>query len=183
MGNLRIISGIVKGYHLHSVPGDVTRPITDRVKGALFNILGPDIIGSIFLDLFAGTGSVGIEALSRGADYVCFIDNNRKAYETIKKNLEHTSFNSNVDIQLIDAFSYLKQSLTRKFDYIYIAPPQYKKLWTRALQGIDLNPLLVSPDAWIIVQIDPLEYIQIELKNFTEFDQRKYGDTLLVFYR
>jgi len=183
MKNLRVISGKARGYHLQSVPGDVTRPITDRVKEALFNIFGSDIVGSSFLDLFAGTGSVGIEALSRGAEFACFIDNNRKANETIKKNLDHTALNTNADIIFIDAFTYLRQPINRKFDYIYIAPPQYKQLWNRALQELDNEPAHITPDGWIIIQIDPLEYHPIQLKNFSEFDRRKYGDTLLVFFR
>ena len=87
MSNLRVISGIARGRRLKSVPGDVTRPITDRVKESLFNILGPDIQDSVVLDLFAGTGSIGIEALSRGAAYVCFNERHRLDIKTIRENL------------------------------------------------------------------------------------------------
>ena len=83
MGSLRVISGLARGRRLRSVPGDTTRPITDRVKESLFDILGADVVGSAFLDLFAGTGSVGIEALSRGADFARFIDLHRPAIQTI----------------------------------------------------------------------------------------------------
>ena len=84
---MRVISGTAKGRNLQSVPGDSTRPITDRVKEALFNIFGADMIDAEFLDLFGGTGGVGIEALSRGAAHAVFIEKNRKAQETIKANL------------------------------------------------------------------------------------------------
>lgn len=181
MKSLRIISGTARGRHIYSVPGDVTRPITDRVKEALFDILGGDIVGSAFLDLFAGTGSVGIEALSRGADFACLIDNNRRAYETILKNLELTILREKAVVMHIDAFIFLKQPITRKFDYIYVAPPQYKQLWSKAMQVLDEQPDHLSPEGWIIAQINPIEYKSLELTNFKEFDQRKYGDTQLVF--
>ena len=84
---MRVISGSAKGRNLQSVPGDSTRPITDRVKEALFNIFGADIVDADFLDLFGGTGGVGIEALSRGAAHAVFVEKNRKAQETIKANL------------------------------------------------------------------------------------------------
>ena len=87
MSNPRIISGKARGFRLQSVPGDSTRPVTDRVKEALFNILNGDIQGSTLLDLFAGTGSIGIEALSRGAAFVRFIDINKQAVTTVKNNL------------------------------------------------------------------------------------------------
>ena len=87
MSTIRVIAGKARGRKLRLVPGDSTRPITDRVKENLFNILGSDIAGSCLLDLFGGTGSVGIEALSRGADWVRFIDLNRNACRTIQQNL------------------------------------------------------------------------------------------------
>jgi 16S rRNA (guanine966-N2)-methyltransferase len=90
MTRLRVIAGQAKGLRLSMVPGKSARPISDRVKGALFNIIGADVVGSYFLDLFAGTGSVGIEALSRGAARVLFVDNDRKAIWTTIANLKHT---------------------------------------------------------------------------------------------
>ena len=84
MASLRVIGGTARGRKLRSVPGDTTRPITDRVKESLFNILSADIEGSCLLDLFAGTGSVGIEALSRGAEFVRFIDKHHTAIKTVK---------------------------------------------------------------------------------------------------
>lgn len=183
MSSPRIIAGQVKGFRLQSVPGNSTRPITDRVKGALFNILEGDIQGATLLDLFAGTGSVGIEALSRGAEYVLFIDNNHKAIETLRSNIEHTGFKSQATITHSDAFTFLRKPSEKQYDYIYIAPPQYQGLWLQALQQIDSDPFLLTQDGWVIVQINPIENKLVELKNLTEFDQRKYGDTLLIFYR
>ena len=90
MSGLRVIAGTARGRRLRAVPGDITRPITDRTKESLFNIIGSDIVGAGFIDLFAGTGSVGIEALSRGAKYVRFVDFHQSAIQTVKSNLEHT---------------------------------------------------------------------------------------------
>ncbi len=183
MSGLRIIAGKARGRKLRSVPGDATRPITDRVKESLFNILGADVQGSTWLDLFAGTGSVGIEALSRGADFVRFIDLQRQAVETIRTNLSQTGLQAGSEVLRQDAFHLFAQAADRGFDYIYIAPPQYKELWQRALLALDENTSWLNDDAWVIVQIHPVEQKVLALKNLEEFDRRKYGSTLLVFYR
>jgi 16S rRNA (guanine(966)-N(2))-methyltransferase RsmD len=178
----RIIAGKARGLRLQDVPGNITRPITDRVKESLFNILGPEIQGASLLDLFGGTGSVGIEALSRGADFVRFIDLHRAAVNTIKANLEHTRLKAGAEVLLGDAFSVLRQPPDRPFDYIFIAPPQYKGLWQRAMTELDTNLGWLEPDGWVLVQIDPVEYENLPLQNLVEVDQRRYGSTLLVFY-
>ena len=182
MSNPRIISGKARGFRLHPVPGDSTRPVTDRVKEALFNILNGDVPGSTLFDLFAGTGSIGIEALSRGAAFVRFIDINRQAYNTVKANLTHTNLEKDSEVIFTDAFQAIKQSPDRNFDYIYVAPPQYKHLWERTMTELDLKPDWLAPEGWIIVQIDPIEYLSLPLDHFHEFDQRRYGSTLLIFY-
>lgn len=178
----RVIGGTARGIRLKDVPGDITRPITDRVKEALFNILGGDIIDASLLDLFGGTGAVGIEALSRGATFVRINDLNRAAITTIRANLEATRLQSHAQVTQGDAFSLLQQAADRAFDYIYIAPPQYKGMWQRAIKLVDDHPNWLSDEAWVIVQIDPVEYEAISLKNLNEFDQRRYGSTVLVFY-
>ena len=179
----RIIAGSARGIRLQMVPGDITRPITDMVKEALFNILGKDdVLDSSWLDLFGGTGSVGIEALSRGAKFTRFVDLNRPAINTIQANLDKTHLAKQADVVQADAFTMLKRRPDRTFDYIYIAPPQYKDLWKRALSELDANPGWLQTDTWVIVQIDPVEYQSQSLRNLTEFEQRKYGSTLLVFY-
>jgi 16S rRNA (guanine(966)-N(2))-methyltransferase RsmD len=183
MSTLRVISGSARGQRLKPVPGETTRPITDRVKESLFNILGPDVQGAVFLDLFAGTGSVGIEALSRGADYVLFLDLNRLPIKTVRENLARTNFGNKALVRQADAFSFLKGASIRKFDYVYIAPPQYKGLWEKTLILLDDHVDWLFEDSWVIVQIHPKEYKKIPLKRLIEFDQRKYGNTLLVFYQ
>jgi 16S rRNA (guanine(966)-N(2))-methyltransferase RsmD len=178
----RIISGKARGIRLRMVPGDITRPITDFVKEALFNILNEDVVDSAWLDLFGGTGSVGLEALSRGASFCRFIDMNRPAVETIKANLDLTRLKVSAQVVQADAFQYLVRPPDRKFDYIYIAPPQYKGLWERAISLLDTHPAWFHTESWVLVQIDPLEYVQPVLTHLIEFEQRKYGNTLLIFY-
>lgn len=183
MTGLRVIAGRARGQRLRSVPGDTTRPITDRTKESLFNIIGGDIQDASLLDLFAGTGSVGIEALSRGAAYVRFVDRERLAVGTVKANLASTGLSANGEILQVDAFRLLQATPDRFFDYVYIAPPQYKGMWLQALELLDTNTGWLAENAWVIVQIHPVEYEAAELANLEEFDQRKYGSTLLVFYQ
>ena len=179
----RIIAGTARGIRIESVPGDITRPITDMVKEALYNILSTDILDAEMLDLFGGTGSVGIEALSRGAAFTRFIDLNRAAIVTIKNNLDKTKLKDKAEVLQADAFAVLKRKPDRQFDYIYIAPPQYKQMWQPALHALDENPGWLSEDGWAIVQIDPVEYEVQTLTHLEEFEQRKYGSTLLLFFQ
>ena len=187
MSELRIIGGKARGRRIRSVPGEMTRPITDKVREALFNIIGTDIQGATLLDLFAGTGSVGIEALSRGAEYVCFVERNRQPITIIRENLKITGLEEGAVVTHMDAFVLLERPFNHIYDYVYIAPPQYKEIWIRALKSLDTHIEWLSEDAWVIVQIHPIEYKPISeempIYNFIEFDQRHYGSTLLVFYR
>ena len=180
--SLRVISGTARGRKLKSVPGDTTRPVMDRVKEALFNILADDVIDSNWWDLFGGTGAIGIEAISRGASFVLFTDLNRLPVETIKENVEHCGFTKQTEIRRGDAFSLLAAKADKQFEYIYIAPPQYKQMWLSALKLVDGNMEWVTEDGTVIVQIDPTEYEEVELTNLVEGEQRKYGSTLLIFY-
>ncbi len=182
MSGIRVIGGKAKGRKLQLVPGESTRPITDRVKESLFNIIGADIQGATMLDLFAGTGSVGIEALSRGAAYVRFIDLNRRAVKTVQANLQLTGLAASADVVRGDAFRLLQSPPDRPFDYVYVAPPQYQGMWAKALHLLDQHTGWLQEDAWAIVQIHPREYVPKSLQNLIEFDQRRYGSTLLVFY-
>jgi 16S rRNA (guanine(966)-N(2))-methyltransferase RsmD len=183
---MRVIAGIAKGRILKSVEGDTTRPITDRTKEALFNIIGSDIVQSSFLDCFAGTGSVGIEALSRGSSFARFIDQNPKAIHVIRENLKATGLIEKAEVLRMDVFAALARQSDRRFDYIYVAPPQYHELWSKMLILLDNHMDWLSDDGWIIVQIHPVEYEDLtkshQIKNIAQFDLRKYGSTLLLFF-
>lgn len=178
----RVIAGSAKGHRLKLVPGDGTRPVTDRVKEALFNILGSSIIERTFLDLFGGTGAVGIEALSRGAVYARFIERDRLAVQTIHENLETTGLKERAEVLHTDALAYLERDTPRPFEFIYVAPPQYKKLWKKALLKLEKYRGNMVPDASVIVQIAPEEKEDLPLEYLELYDERRYGKTLLMFF-
>ncbi|HJS28994.1 MAG TPA: 16S rRNA (guanine(966)-N(2))-methyltransferase RsmD [Anaerolineales bacterium] len=179
---MRVIGGTAKGFKLKAVPGTGTRPISDRVKESLFNIIGPDIERASFWDLFAGTGSVGIEALSRGASYVRFVDTSNKALAVVKENLKTTRLGNSAEILKGDALALLEERPNKAFEYIYIAPPQYQSLWIRVMERLANQSGWLAEDGWAIVQIHPVEYESLKFGDLVEFDRRKYGSTLLVFY-
>jgi 16S rRNA (guanine966-N2)-methyltransferase len=179
---MRVIAGTAKGKRLKLVPGDTTRPIMDRVKEALFSIIGYRILDANFLDLFAGTGSVGIEALSRGASHVVLLDLDRIAVKTIRENLSITGFTDKAEVRRMDAFTLLKQPPDRHYHFIYVAPPQYQDMWRKTLHLLDENPAWVSDETVVIVQIDPSEQEDVSLKHLHVFDERRYGKTLLWFF-
>lgn len=180
--SLRVIAGSARGRRLKSVPGNITRPVMDRVKEALFNILAGDVVDSNWWDLFGGTGAIGIEALSRGAAFVRFSDLNRAPIETMQENVRHCGFSSRAEIRRGDAFGMLSAKPDRQFQFIYIAPPQYHEMWSRALTLLDQNVNWLTGKGTAIVQIDPLEYRDIALKNLEETERRKYGSAMLLFY-
>jgi len=182
MATLRVISGSAKGKRLKTVPGDSTRPITDQVKEALFNILADEVLDIDILDLFGGTGAVGIEALSRGANSVLFLDTSHQAIKVIKDNLQTTKFSQQATVIRGDAFAYIQNPSRLGYDLIYVAPPQYKDMWEKAMRLLDENPDLLHDDGQIIVQINPIEWSEQNYENFIEFDRRKYGDTELIFF-
>ena len=182
MANPRIIAGSRKGMRLNAVPGDSTRPVTDRVKEAVFNIIGADIVDASMFDLFGGTGSIGLEALSRGASYVRFSDANRSAYNTLVSNIKLTRFEKQAKAYFGDVFNILRGIPDRDFEYIYVAPPQYKEMWKHIMEVLDKNDGWLTDDGWIIVQIHPIEREDLELECYELFDERKYGSTTLLFY-
>ena len=180
---MRVIGGQARGHKLRQVPGDSTRPITDRVKESLFDILADWVVGTRWLDLFAGTGQVAIEALSRGAQGATFVDNSRAAVVTIRENLNHTKLAALAEVHQYDAFDFLNSVSQGAYDVIYVAPPQYKGLWLATLRRIDEEAdRLLSGDGLVIAQIDPREFREIDLDRLTLVDRRKYGNTMLCFY-
>ena len=217
---MRVISGTAKGRPLKPA-GAATRPITDRVKESLFDILAARVVGANLLDLFAGAGSVGIEALSRGARAATFVELDRDALHAIHANLETTRLTDRARVVRLDVFKFIrhgggviasaaKQSPSHepeitssqseaplagkqllamtqsvgegKYDLIYIAPPQYKGLWAETLRALDGSALLAERGI-VVAQIHPKEYTELALTKLELFDQRKYGSTLLCFYR
>jgi 16S rRNA (guanine(966)-N(2))-methyltransferase RsmD len=182
---MRVIAGVAKGRILKAVPGETTRPITDRTKEALFSILGSWIIQARVLDLFSGTGAVGIEALSRGASHVTFIENNPAATRIIGENLRLTGLAERALVKRVDVFKFLEHAPPQgqPYDLIYIAPPQYRQLWLKTIKMIDRDlDTWLLPEGVVIVQIHPVEFEEIALGNLVRYDERKYGSTLLCFH-
>lgn len=179
---MRVIAGSARGHKLQTVPGESTRPITDRAKEALFSILADDIIDMRVLDLFGGTGAIGIEALSRGAAFVHFVDRNRRAIQTMQANLTHCRLADRARVQQADSFDVLQSTHPAAFDLIYVAPPQYQGLWRKALEMVDQRPELLARYGAVIVQIHPREDAPVPLTHLEEFDRRRYGSVLLLFY-
>jgi len=179
----RVIAGSARGIRLKMVPGDSTRPVMDRVKEALFNILGLAVVDAHVLDLFAGTGAVGIEALSRGAAWATFIDIERAAVQTIQANLKATHLDEHAEVLRMDAFDLINRQEIEPYSLVYIAPPQYSGLWKRALVALDAAaPRILEPDALVVVQIDPREQEAVELLQLHSYDERTYGNTRLCFF-
>jgi len=183
---MRVVAGTAKGRKLKSPSTPGTRPVMDRVKTALFDILSPRIRDTYFLDLFAGTGSIGIEALSRGAKAATFVEQGPEAYKCIRDNLAITGFTDRSELLRTDAFAFLERAYTtgRRYDILYIAPPQYHGMAARAVIQVDGEPPL-RQGGLVIVQIHPRErddLATLTLLRLRLTDERRYGSTLLVFY-
>ena len=186
---MRVVTGEAKGRKLKTLKTMTgTRPIMDRVKTALFDILSDEVVESRFLDLFAGTGSVGIEALSRGAAHATFIEMDGKILKLVRENLQITKLADRAETIQADAFKFLAQQAThvgRTYDIIYVAPPQYQEMAARALTLLDTSPL-VPEEGLVIIQIHPKERTNVAAVLCTRLaltDERRYGSTLLMFYR
>ncbi len=179
---MRIIAGTARGRRLATVPGTSTRPITDRAKEALFSMLHDWIPNRRVLDLFGGTGAVGLEALSRGAAHATFVDAHPQAVRTIRHNGALCRVTHRMDVIQGDSFHFLQRTALPVFDLIFIAPPQYQSLWQRALAAVDERPAVLDPDGLAVVQIDPREDTEIPLTHMVRFDTRRYGRVQLCLY-
>lgn len=178
---LRIIAGQARGRRLRTPKGRTTRPTGDRVREALFNILGQDVIDSVFLDLFAGSGAVGLEALSRGARKVVFVENNRRALDCLLLNLSETGFKGKGQIIAVDVRRALinlnRQGL--KFNIIYIDPP-YGHDWGGEILSAVVS--LLFPAGQVILETATLE-ASPETEGLLMVSRRVYGDTALNIYQ
>jgi 16S rRNA (guanine966-N2)-methyltransferase len=190
---MRVVTGSAKGRKLKGPKTPGTRPIINRVKTALFDILSWRVEDARFLDLFAGTGSVGIEALSRGAASATFIELSPQIVKLIRENLLITGLSERAEVLHMDSFKFLQAHAaqgishppTRQYDMIYVAPPQYQEMAARALGMLDGSPLLAE-DGLVIVQIHPKErpgVAAVPLKRLVQTDERRYGSTLLHFFK
>lgn len=149
---MRVIAGKAKRIPLRTIEGLDTRPTTDRIKETLFNMISEYLADSTFLDLFSGSGAIGIEALSRGAASAVFVEQNKKAVACIRENLKATRLEADAEILGIEVIAALKQSEEKKtFDYIFMDPP-YDQLWEKKVLEYLSESNLLSQDGLIIVE-------------------------------
>jgi 16S rRNA (guanine(966)-N(2))-methyltransferase RsmD len=179
---MRVIAGTAKGRPLRPPRTSTTRPITDRAKESLFAILGPRLPGARFLDLFAGTGGVGIEALSRGCAQATFVERSRQALDGIRHNLEVTGLADRAEVAARDVFAYLRDSPS-PFEVIFVAPPQWQGLWTRAVTLLDSQPGWLAEEAIVVAQHDPAENTSLDLAHLAVTDERSYGRVTFTFFQ
>lgn len=176
---MRVITGSAKGRKLITLEGEDIRPTSAKVKGAIFNSIQFDIEGRNVLDLFAGAGQLGIEALSRGARKAVFVDLSRDAIKVVNDNLEHCRLKDNATVFNGDGLSYLKTT-REKFDIVFIDPPYKKQLTLKALSLV----LGVLNDGGIIVcETDINEELPESIGEYTVAKQDTYSKTKLTIYR
>lgn len=176
---MRVITGTAKGRRLITLEGEDIRPTSDKVKGAIFNSIQFDIEGRTVLDLFAGSGSLGIEALSRGAKKAVFIDLSRDAVRVVNDNLEHCKLKDNATVFNGDSLSYLKTT-REKFDIIFIDPPYRKQLAQKALS---LVTNVMNEGGIIVCETGFDEDVPENIGNYTVSKSNKYSKTKLTIYR
>lgn len=183
MDSLRVISGSKKGHKLKAPKGKNTRPTEGRIKEALFNILGYIPEDSIVLDLFAGSGAIGIEFLSRGAKCAYFIDRSYLSIKIINDNLEHTNLSNKSKVIKNDAFRGVKSIGERKikFNYIFIDPPYGEDLILKSVEALDREDIL-EENGIIIIEHEENLKLNDNISNFRKKDSRKYGSKALSFY-
>jgi 16S rRNA (guanine966-N2)-methyltransferase len=185
MHGMRVISGKFGSRPLHKFKGMAIRPTSDRLRETLFNVLGPLVVDSLFVDCFAGSGAVGIEALSRGARQVILIENDRKATDLIRKNLESLNAGNNVELLSRDVITGLNELSKRRLliDLLFFDPP-YREiaLYSRLLEFLDDYNLL-APEGRIILEHPKKIELPSHLVNLEKSRMLEQGDTAVTFYR
>lgn len=181
---MRIVAGEYGGRRLSAVPGRATRPTTDKVKEALFNIIGPYFDGGVSLDLFAGSGGLSIEAVSRGIDHAVMIDRQYAAIQTIRKNITVTKHPEKFDVIKNDANRalHLLAKHGKSFDMVFLDPPYAKQQIVKNIRMMVQLELLNS-NALIIAETDQHAKLPTDLPGFSLQRRQTYGITVLTIYR
>lgn len=179
---MRVIAGKARRLPLKTVAGEATRPTTDRIKETLFNILQNDLYDIRFLDLFAGSGGIGIEALSRGAAQACFVDNSKAAVDCIRRNLSFTHLESQAEVYSCDVLMALARLEGRPpFQIVFMDPPYGKGLELRVLEYIsERRPSYIDAHTMLIIEMaletetDSLEALGYEILRIKEYKTNKH---------
>lgn len=181
---MRVISGTAKGKKLNSLEGLETRPTLDRVKEAVFNIIQFDIKDAVVLDLFSGSGALGIEALSRGAKEAILCDVSSKAIKIINKNLEETRLKEKAKVFSNDYLETLNKIKDKKFDIIFLDPPYKSDYIEKSIEYISTHNLITENGIIIVETNDKNKIDEIKAKKDLEvYDTRKYGIAIIIFVR
>lgn len=176
---MRVITGKARGRKLETLKGDSVRPTADRVKEAVFSIIQFEVAGKRFLDLFSGSGQMGIEALSRGAKEAYFIDKNREAIEIIKKNIKKAEVTDRAIVKENDSFKFLLETQT-KFDIVYIDPPF---MIEKMNQIIEMVTHVTNNDGFIICETPKDKELVSNIEGFSILRQYKYGKIMISIFR
>lgn len=179
---MRVIAGVAKSLPLKTIEGLDTRPTTDRIKETLFNMLQSDIADSTFLDLFSGSGGIGIEALSRGAKKAVFIDNNKKAVKCIEDNLKFTNLYKDGIVLFMDVIPALKKiNGTDTFDFIFMDPPYGLDCEEDILKYLSTSSLLKADSLLIIESALDKEFLYLNKYGYELVKEKKYKTNKHVF--
>jgi len=181
---MRVISGKARGLKLRAAEGLNTRPTADRIKENIFNMLAPDLPGCMFLDLFSGTGAIGIEALSRSAKFAVFVDNSPIAVETIKRNLDAAKLMCGARVICMDYKPALEQLAREKlkFDVIFLDPPYYTGFAPECLELIAGGGLL-NDTGFVVAELEHGTKHCLNSYRFEIYKSRDYGAASIVFLR
>ncbi len=181
---MRIISGTARGTKLYTLDNEMTRPTLDRVKESIFNIIQSQVINSIVLDLFSGSGAIGLEAASRGAKKVILCDKSNDAIKIINKNIEKTHLKEKTTVYNNDYKDCLKRIKKNTLDLIYLDPPYNTDMVMEALKEI-INLKIAKKESLVIIETDDKERILKELKNLEIeiIKERKYGRAEIIFLK
>ena len=179
---MRIIGGKARGMSLKTIEGDSTRPTRDMVREALFSILMAKVPESHFLDLFAGSGAVGLEALSRGAEFATFIDINPKCTLIIKENIVKAHFSECAQVFNVDYKKAISKLKEERYDLIYVDPPYNKEMGIDAIQRLSDGNVL-KEDGIIVLETDTYEDVPEEIGRYVIFNYKRYGRNILSLLR
>lgn len=181
---MRIISGKARGTKLYTLEGMNTRPTLDRVKESIFNIIQSEIDGAKILDLFAGSGAIGLECLSRGAEKAVLCDKSKEAIEIIKKNIEKTHMEEKTQVFNTDFETCLENVKNQQFDIVYLDPPYATDYILKSLKKI-IELGIVKKESIIIMETDDEQRILKEIENIEIkiVDKRKYGRATIIFLK
>jgi 16S rRNA (guanine(966)-N(2))-methyltransferase RsmD len=181
--DMRVVSGNFKGRQLKAVPGVTTRPTTDKVKEAIFNMVGPYFDGGIALDLFAGSGGLGIEAMSRGIERCIFVDREAKAIQTIHKNLEICHASEASEVYRNDAERAIKAIIKRelRFELIFLDPPYKQQKLKALITSVSENNLL-QKGGFIVTEHGSDVQLPVEIDQFIQIKYETYGMTSITVY-